>query len=202
MPEVFDDRKRIVLSKLGKPDRSRKGSVDEEAVPFLDLLNGLPDYYSTSSCAGRITVFKEPASGKKPDAEWLYASHALAKPEEVIAAVEKLPEETVWLRMESPIFHIACRDQDAADRLLKVCQSSGWKRSGIISTGGRKVRQQRVMLEIIGNERLDTPIAVEGRLLFELKFLRFLTAKANEKLAESRERLEELRKAVKKALTQ
>jgi tRNA wybutosine-synthesizing protein 3 len=195
--DAFDTAKKDVVDVLGTPDKSRQGHVDEAAWPFIKVVNALPDYYTTSSCAGRINVFREPASGKKYEAEWLFVTHDLAQTKDVVAALQDLPPETIWLRMESPIFHIACRHQEAADVLLKICQAAGWKRSGIISTGGRTPRQQRVMLEIVGNERIDTPIAVDGKLLFEEKFIKFLVEKANEKLLLTRRKLDDLRKLVK-----
>ncbi|MBN1274889.1 hypothetical protein JXA12_01170 [Candidatus Woesearchaeota archaeon] len=198
---AFDKGKSSTLEGLGGPDRSKQGCVDEAAWPFILTINGLPDYYTTSSCAGRINVFKESVSGKKHEAEWLFVTHDPADYKDVLEALRDPPLETLWFRMECPIFHVACRDCAAAERLLRVCQSHGWKRSGIISTGGRASRQRRVMLEIVGNERIDTPIAMGGRLLFDEKYVRFLVQKANEKLAVTRRRLEGLREAVNGSLS-
>lgn len=198
--DVFADGKAATLEKLGKPDKSRQGSVDTAAWPMIETINALPDYYTTSSCAGRINVFKEPASGKKHEAEWLFVTHDEAHYKEVLESLEAIPVESLWLRMEPPIFHVACRDQAAAEKLLKVCQASGWKRSGIISTGGKTQKQRRVMVEIVGNERIDTPIAQDGQLLFEKSFIRFLVKKANEKLVQTRKRLEDLRLVIGESL--
>ena len=199
--DSFDKAKQDVLDKLGKPDRSRQGSVDEAAWPFIETINSLPDYYTTSSCAGRINVFLEPSSGKKHEARWLYVTHGMADWRRVVEVLKDLPPETLWLRMESPIYHVACRDQAAAERLLRVCQASGWKRSGIISTGGRSPRQRRVMVEILGNERIDTPVASGGELFFDEKFTRFLVSKANEKLLHTRRRMEDLRLVIERSLS-
>ena len=200
MEDVFAAGKAATLGKLGKPDKSRQGSVDEAAWPMIETVNALPDYYTTSSCAGRINVFLEPDSGKKHDAQWLFVTHDEAHYKDVLKSLSTIPAEPLWLRMEPPIFHVACRDQEAAEKLLKVCQASGWKRSGIISTGGKSARQQRVMVEIVGNERIDTPIAQDGQLLFEQSFIRFLVRKANEKLSLTRNRLEDLRRVLAETL--
>lgn len=194
--DSFDEAKKDVLLAIGGPDKSRQGAVDEAAWPFIDTINDLGDYYTTSSCAGRINVFKEPTSGKKHEAAWLYVTHDLADKKEVLKALETVPKETLWLRMESPIYHVACRTQEAAENLLKVCQATGWKRSGIISTGGKSPRQKRVMVEILGNERIDTPLSADGEMFFDEKFTTFLVMKANEKLLDARRRMEELRLAI------
>lgn len=44
---------------LGQVDLSRKGSVDEAIVPLVRYINAREEYYTTSSCAGRISIFSE-----------------------------------------------------------------------------------------------------------------------------------------------
>lgn len=41
---------------LSKADLSRKGGVDEDVVEFVQLLNEREQYFTTSSCAGRIIL--------------------------------------------------------------------------------------------------------------------------------------------------
>lgn len=41
---------------LSKADLSRKGSVDEDAVEVVQLLNSREEFFTTSSCAGRILL--------------------------------------------------------------------------------------------------------------------------------------------------
>jgi tRNA wybutosine-synthesizing protein 3 len=61
---AFSLRKRTILSALGAPeeqyrDRSPKGSVDVGIRDLIDLLNGLDGLVTTSSCAGRVSLFVE-----------------------------------------------------------------------------------------------------------------------------------------------
>lgn len=42
-----------------KEDLSRKGSVDQPIVELVDYINSLDNYYTTSSCSGRILLFSE-----------------------------------------------------------------------------------------------------------------------------------------------
>ena len=48
--------KRWKAQGLSKADLSRKGSVDEDVVELVQLLNGREQYFTTSSCAGRIIL--------------------------------------------------------------------------------------------------------------------------------------------------
>ncbi|CAK4032059.1 Hypothetical predicted protein [Lecanosticta acicola] len=96
MPNRFDERKRKILEQLAIPDQeytdlSPKGSVDEGVRELCDKINGLDDYVTTSSCAGRVAVFLEGAlksntaedgepgpmaiQGGKGGGRWLYVSH-------------------------------------------------------------------------------------------------------------------------------
>lgn len=60
----FEVKKQKILSDLAVPDEeytdlSPKGSVDANIVPLIRDINELPGLVTTSSCAGRISVFLE-----------------------------------------------------------------------------------------------------------------------------------------------
>ncbi|EAU32599.1 conserved hypothetical protein [Aspergillus terreus NIH2624] len=97
VPSAFEARKSKILADLSIPDAeytdlSPKGSVDEGIRDLIQDINGLPGLVTTSSCAGRISVFlegrnKQPQraseeqrrqfapSGGKGAGKWLYVSH-------------------------------------------------------------------------------------------------------------------------------
>lgn len=67
IPESFKRKKHRILLDLAVPsakytDASPKGSVDEGIKKLIEYINGLDGYVTTSSCAGRLSVFAE---GKK-----------------------------------------------------------------------------------------------------------------------------------------
>lgn len=96
VPAVFHARKTKILDELAIPDAeytdlSPKGSVDEGIRDLIRDINTLPGLVTTSSCAGRISVFLEghkksshtetepqtqfAPSGGKGAGRWLYVSH-------------------------------------------------------------------------------------------------------------------------------
>ena len=97
IPEVFQVRKTKILYELSIPDAeytdlSPKGSVDEGIRDLIGDINALPGLVTTSSCAGRISVFMEgkkkqrqqdqqeserqfAPSGGKGSGRWLFVSH-------------------------------------------------------------------------------------------------------------------------------
>lgn len=64
IPKTFTQRKRRILSALAVPDEdytdlSPKGTVDAGIRELIDELNGVEGFVTTSSCAGRVSVFLE-----------------------------------------------------------------------------------------------------------------------------------------------
>ena len=67
---AFSPRKQKILESLAVPDAeytdlSPKGSVDEGIKDLISKINGLDGIVTTSSCAGRISVFLEGAKGSQ-----------------------------------------------------------------------------------------------------------------------------------------
>lgn len=64
IPQSFTSKKRIILSKLAIPaedydDLSPKGSIDVGIRELIDEINESEGWVTTSSCAGRVSVFLE-----------------------------------------------------------------------------------------------------------------------------------------------
>lgn len=69
IPASFTRRKAAILSQLARPegeytDLSPKGTVDAGIRDLIDEVNGCEGFVTTSSCAGRVSVFLE---GKRRD---------------------------------------------------------------------------------------------------------------------------------------
>jgi len=64
LPPSFVAKKQKILEQLAVPaeqydDLSPKGSIDEKIRDLIDEINALEGCVTTSSCAGRISVFLE-----------------------------------------------------------------------------------------------------------------------------------------------
>lgn len=189
----FDRSKESTIKKLDVEDKSKKGSTDIDAKPIINLLNTKRNYYTTSSCSGRISLFREAKSKKKHESDWLFVKHGEITKKEILNALKEIPEDTLWFRQESPIFHVACRDLNSANDLLNLCRSLGFKHSGIIGIS------RRVMLEIIFNEKIACPIAQRKKLFVKEDHLDFLIKTANEKLRRNNELLKLFEKELEKS---
>ncbi|OTB04716.1 hypothetical protein M426DRAFT_150985 [Hypoxylon sp. CI-4A] len=72
-PTTFSQRKKRILDQLAVPeaeysDASPKGSVDAGIRDLIDEVNGLEGFVTTSSCAGRVSVFLEGSKKKNKGA--------------------------------------------------------------------------------------------------------------------------------------
>lgn len=95
-PSIFSEKKRKILQELNRPDEEYKdlspiGAVDPNIRQLVDQINDAYEYVTTSSCAGRISVFLEGAAKPKSDhddqstisssnqgkggGQWLFVSH-------------------------------------------------------------------------------------------------------------------------------
>lgn len=187
----FDLQKKLCLEKLYKPDKSRKGDVDKPIIKLIDQINSLDDYYTTSSCSGRIYLLTE--ADEKPDVKWLYVSHEKVNVKNIINVLkEKLPNQRIWLRQENMILHVACRTIDDANIMLKIARDIGFRRSGIIADSNI------IIVEICSTEKMDVPISDKGKLLVDENYIRFIVKIANEKFSKGRNKLNKFEEEVKK----
>lgn len=157
---------------LERPDKSRAGRIDPRIAPVCSFINQHEDYFTTSSCSGRIVVI-EPGFNRKKDSSWLFSTHDHADEKEVWVAVSLLPGGVVWFKQESWILHVACRDIGSAAALLRIAQRAGLKRSGMTSLS------PKIMVEMMPCESVATVIADKGRLLVCRDYLKILVEYAN-----------------------
>ncbi|MDP3640520.1 MAG: tRNA wybutosine-synthesizing 3 family protein [Nanoarchaeota archaeon] len=162
----FDNEKKTFLE---KEDKSKKGSIDARVILILKVLNAHQDYYTTSSCSGRVYLWQ--GSGKKNETEWLKVSHELVDDDFFIL---ENPNGLVWLRVEPFILHVACRDLAAVHRLLILARMQ-YKKSCLLSLG------KKLIVEVRGSEFIEMPLYNKGRFLFAGE-ISFLTALVNAKL--------------------
>ena len=177
---TFENQKKVFLKRL---DKSKKGSIDKEIITLIKKINKNPNYYTTSSCSGRIVLI---TSGKKP-AKWVFLSHKQVTFKQIKSV--NLPKKDIWFKQEPFIIHIACRTIDDAQKLLNKARSVGLKRSGIQSI-------RKNIIEIISTEHLETPIAEKGKLLIDDNYLKILVKQANKKLKQTREKIKRFKHGI------
>jgi len=177
--DKFAKTKQDILADLGVVDYSPKGTVDHEIIPLINLVNANPHLVTTSSCAGRVSVFIEGSKsgsklkvgGKGEGGHWLFFTHdprelvpqwrrGLDDYEHAAPVGADEPRRYVLYKFEPFILHVKCRSHEAAKRLFSLALFCGFRESGIGSNDNVAIRISM---------RIDAPIGyLEGTKIHKI----------------------------------
>ncbi|MCH8003106.1 MAG: hypothetical protein IH934_00605 [Nanoarchaeota archaeon] len=173
---------------LNKKDKSRKGNIDIKIKKLVNKINSLNEFYTTSSCSGRVLLLAIPKSNKKNEVKYLFCSHKKIRYDEIKKIInKKLPKNDIWFKVQPVIIHIACKNINNAKKILNVARDIGFRRSGIIS-----IRKNKIIMELISTEKIETIISKNGKLLIDEDYLKVLVKEGNEKLEKTWEKIDKL----------
>ena len=177
---MFEEQKKKALERL------RIRGADEEVAEIIEVLNRLDNFYTTSSCSGRIALICIPEIGAKREAEFIGKWHRAVTKEEVSEAIKAPKQGELWLLSQSPILHVSCRGLEKAKVLLRIAIESGFKYSGIkaISKDNGKV-----MVEIMSTERMDVPLGKDNEIFCSDTYIAYIVQKANFMLTRGKAKL-------------
>jgi len=215
MLNSFNQRKKDVLSKI---DKSSVGKWDEKIISLCKKINSKENYYTTSSCSGRIMLMID--QEKKGENLFLFVSHdkisfkelkkeldkIVSPPTRDLTSIIRSPPPTLGKRvikgekileiknlkikfkLEPAIIHIACKTLEDAEELFEIGKNAGWKRLGIIGT------RNGFTFELNSTEKLEFPIIKNKKILVDDEFLRIIVDDANKKLEMSWMKIKKLEK--------
>ncbi|ETO13750.1 Met-10+ like family protein / kelch repeat-containing protein [Reticulomyxa filosa] len=191
-------------------DKSPKGYVDEPLIPLIDCINKTEDFYTTSSCSGRITILKQELR-KSKGGNWLLVSHQCITSKQVEDALSSVNQQQetnplsrpsdasfqLTFRFEPLILHIECANLMSASQLLTLARGQGFRESGINGLSSR-----RIMLRISYNLRLEIPLFVGSASQWDertqstiggnVSYLRMIVDIANDKMKENIRKIDSL----------
>jgi tRNA G37 N-methylase Trm5/tRNA(Phe) wybutosine-synthesizing methylase Tyw3 len=184
---------------LGKRDKSSAGRIDPRAVNICSIINAYPMFYTTSSCAGRCYLYQgqgikatttfrryRVSHDKVTDATTYFDLSNLQDEETApdndqdITTASTGPndtdDQTIWLRYESFILHVACRSMEAAGALMAAARPS-FKNVGLTAW-----KDGKFLVLIMGDESLEMPLTnAQGTSLVESYGCDWLAAQVNER---------------------
>ena len=181
----FIQNKKLTMQKLETV--KKEGKVDKDIIPILTVINSYDEYYTSSSCYGRIVLLELPELGDKKNAKWLGKWHRTITPDELMDAFSKSVKGMLWVLAQSPILHVFAKDLKSADKLVKTAVSCGFKHSGF------KTAEKNIIVEISSTERLDSPIGKDGVLFYSEENIDFLVDIANDVFEKSNAKLMKLK---------
>ena len=174
---------------LERKDKSNEQKWDSAIRGLCDKINSKKQYYTTSSCSGRIILVK--GKDQKSRNAFLFKSHEKVSFNEFKKIISKIDyKKLVYFKQEPVILHIACSDISKAEDLLDKARDAGWKKKGIITA------RKRFVVELIGSEKLELPIMNNKKLLVDDAYLKLLLKEANLRLGRTWERIFKLEKKI------
>ncbi|WP_297420966.1 hypothetical protein [Thermococcus sp.] len=189
--ENFEGQKERAME--GLKQALAEDKVDHDIIPLLERLNALDDYFTTSSCSGRISVMEMPYFGDKVNSVWLGKWHREVTVEEVFEAIGKHRSGQLWFLVRSPILHVAARTMDDAVKLLNFAIGLGFKYSNIKSVSHRKL-----LVEIRSTERMDVPLGEDGELWVSEEYIGRIVNLANAQVRRFKGKLKRLEEEIEK----
>ncbi|WP_461866221.1 tRNA(Phe) 7-((3-amino-3-carboxypropyl)-4-demethylwyosine(37)-N(4))-methyltransferase Taw3 [Thermococcus sp.] len=170
-----------------------EGKVDEDIIPLLEKINSLDNYFTTSSCSGRISVMEMPHFGDKVNSIWLGKWHREVSLEEVLEAIRRHEKGQLWFLVRSPILHVSAKAMDNAVRLLNLAIGLGFKYSNI-----KSVSHKKLLVEIRSTERMDIPLGSDGKLWVSEEYIERTVAIANSQVRRFKGKLKRLEEEIEK----
>jgi tRNA(Phe) wybutosine-synthesizing methylase Tyw3 len=102
----------------------------------------------------------------------------------------------IKFKQEPFIIHIACKDINCGKKILHLATKIGIKRAGIIGISEKNKKNEKVVVELNGSEKLEFPIVVNGKIIVDDEFLKIIVNRANKKLKRNWEIIERLEKSL------
>lgn len=217
----FDSEKKSALEDYHDALKNQK--IDARVIPILNIINTHKNYYSTSSCSGRILLLALSSPGAKDESIILDKWHNKIKLEELKVSISTWEDyRYLYFFAQSPIFHVIARNLKAAVILRNLGDSSGFKYSSIRSIRpikhvkpGRQLNSSenedidteltnssdaRITVELSSTERLNVPLGQNRRIYPDDNYLGLLVELANRSIVEAHGKLEKLKVILEKQL--
>ena len=195
----------------------KKKAIDKKAISICGFLNSQKDYFTSSSCAGRIVLLGVPKGEDKQGSYFHRKWHRKVSFKELweslnadasIETAEFTPErrkkfegkigsknDEIWFKLDAFIFHFGCSSLEKANRLISAIQEAGIKRYGITVA-----KQGKFMIEITGTQNIAIPVKKGNKIFIDREYMKTVLEFANKKLQKNYKQLERFEKELKKGL--
>jgi tRNA wybutosine-synthesizing protein 3 len=180
--DYFQQRKDSILN---KKDKSSKGNWDEKIIKLCNKINLKKNYYTTSSCSGRIVLMYDEV--KKDKNLFIKTYHNLVDFNQLKKDLNNIKSnKLIKFKQEPCILHIAFKNLKDFDIILEKTKLAGFKKVGLIST------KKRYVVEISSTEKLEFPIKNKNKILVNDSFLNLIIKISNNNLKKSWKKIDEL----------
>ena len=169
--------------------------IDPLMIDLAKHIASSKNYFSTSSCSGRIILLQiNDAEDKQPEGffrKW----HSQVKAEEVWEALQEKTEKNIWFKQEPFVLVIGSQDFEHAKTIIEICKELGIKRCGISF-----FEEGKVLLEVFGSQGMSFMVKKKNKLLILEEMMKEQVEIANQKWKKNDEKLKEFQAELKKRL--
>lgn len=174
----------------------REKKIDPLMVSISKHLARTTNYFTTSTCSGRITLMDLEKNEKKKEGAFHRKWHRKATFPEVWKGIEESTHTgNLWLKQDAFVYVIGTRNLEHAKKIIAVCQKSGIKRYGI-----HHFEEGKVLMEIFGTHSMSVPITEGKKLLVEKEYVKKLVQIANRKWDENEKKRKLFEKEIRATL--
>lgn len=187
MRDIFNQRKKDILS---KKDKSSRQDVDEKIKLLCNKINSFENFYTTSSCSGRIYLIKD--QEKKGKGLFLFMNHDLIDFEKFKKNLNKCPGVVMRFKQEPCFVVVMCRGQSDAIWLINLAKHNGFDKCSINS-----ISNYGYCVELMAGARIEFPLSKSDFIANEIFFEKILK-RANSNLEDCWKKIEKLKNSLKK----
>jgi tRNA wybutosine-synthesizing protein 3 len=174
----------------------KKGKADKKIVPLCRHISKTKNYFTSSSCAGRIVLLDVGKEGNKKEAAFHSKWHRKVKLKEVMEEIKrKQKEEELWFKLDPFILHLGTNKLKNAKKILMQARKAGIKRAGIMTA-----EEGKFIVELIGTQSISLPVKIKEKILIREEYLKQIIEKANQKLEKNYLQLKKFEENVKREL--
>ncbi|MCX6803415.1 MAG: hypothetical protein NTY48_02475 [Candidatus Diapherotrites archaeon] len=175
-------------------EAKKMGRMDKDFIPLCNYIAKTKNYFTTSSCAGRIALISLGPEETKQESAFYRKWHRKVKPKEVLEAFKEYKGSVLWFKQEPLIFHLGTNSIENAKKILELCEKTGIKRAGI-----KSAKEGKYIIEMLGTQNITTPI-VDQKMRASEEYVKYLAKKGNEKFEKNQALIKKLFKNAKEIL--
>ncbi len=170
------------------------GRMDADFIPLCDYITKTKNYFTSSSCAGRIALISLGEEETKQESAFYRKWHRKVTEKEVLEAIKEFKGKVIYFKQEPLILHLGTNTLENAREILILCEKAGIKRAGI-----KVAKEGKYIVEMLGTQSITAPVKDEGIEASE-EYVKYLIKKANEKFEKNQALIKKLQTLAKKML--
>lgn len=189
----FEMVKKTHKKSLEKAIKEKK--ADKQMMPLCKFVSETKNYFTSSSCAGRIILLQLPKEENKKDASFHRKWHRKVKETELWNGIHDKTIGEIWFKLDPFILHIGTNTLENAKKILTIMKKTGIKRGGIIVA-----KPGKFLIELQGTQTIAFPTKKDEKIITGKEVMKYMLKRANQKLEKNYTLLKKLEKNFRKEL--